>query len=142
MIPEPPLFVVLTDAVKRYSYLLGQTELFFNLSREFRVEELLESQTTRNTYSSAYSLLLLLPTSSPKRALIISIPPTLRFFGIAVVAYGGIPPSFSRIKTYEHSLVQHDWSVQPNSSGDYEEKYISFPDHLWGHGFNNVLQEM
>jgi len=112
-----------------------------------------ESEHTRShqkwNYPSAYSFLLLLPTSccsrrflpSPKRALIILC--LLPFvFAIMVVAYGGIPPSFSGIKTYEHSLVQHDWSVQPKSSGDYEEKYLSFPDHLWGHGFNNILQEM
>ena len=154
------------------AWLIIRTHLFFmfsftksqrrtdceQLNEEY--ELLLESESDSNdsehirshqkwNYPSAYSFLLLLPTSccgrrflpSPKRALIIlSILPFV--FGIMVVAYGGIPPSFSSIKTYEHSLVQHDWSVQPKPSADYEEKYLSFPDHLWGHGFNNILQEV
>lgn len=70
---------------------------------------------------------------------------TFIFLCVLVVVYGGIPPSFSGIKAYESSLPQHDWSkhyVGGGGGGVKEQKYLSFPDHIWGHGFNNVLQEM
>ncbi|KAF8801778.1 hypothetical protein BYT27DRAFT_7114216 [Phlegmacium glaucopus] len=61
-----------------------------------------------------------------------------------VLVYGGIPPSFRGIQAYENTLPQHNWSkgVESKLSGAYDEKYLSFPDHMWGHGFNNILQEI
>jgi len=106
----------------------------------------------KRNYPSVYSFLpLFLPTScrgrrflpSPKRALgtLCLIPIVLCML---VIVYGGIPPSFRSIKAYEHSLPQHDWSkgIGSKLSGAYEERYLSFPDHIWGHGFNNILQDM
>lgn len=76
---------------------------------------------------------------SPKRVLFILCLVSI-VLCILAIANGGIPPSYSRIKTYESLLAQHDWNSK--SSGVHEQKYLSFPDHIWGHGFNNFLQEM
>lgn len=104
----------------------------------------------RNYWSASSNFLchlLLLPVScwggrrvfpSSKRALMVLVLVPI-LFALLVIGYGGIPPSFSRIKAYENSLEQHDWSKLKFSN---EHKYLSFPDHVWGHGFNNVLQEM
>lgn len=91
-------------------------------------------------------------------------------FLFAVILYGGVPPSYSAIRAAEYALPQHHWdSNRWNKSGwrerqvgnlarggtfrlidggtvseqptDAEELYLRFPDHLWGHGLNNVLQE-
>ncbi|KAF4623967.1 hypothetical protein D9613_002405 [Agrocybe pediades] len=65
--------------------------------------------------------------------------------------YGGLPPSYRNVRLSERYFPQHDWSrTQPSPSGltgagrimpAGETKYLRFPDHLWGHGLNNVLQE-
>ncbi|KAF9542941.1 hypothetical protein CPC08DRAFT_700583 [Agrocybe pediades] len=65
--------------------------------------------------------------------------------------YGGLPPSYHDVRLNERYLPQHGWSkIQPSSSvltsagrimPAGETKYLRFPDHLWGHGLNNVLQE-
>lgn len=113
---------------------------------------LLESNQDQNIYQkrnyrSASSICLyLLPLSCWGRRFFPSLKRTLTVIflipivlGMLVIAYGGMPPSFSMIKAYENSLAQHDWSKLKPSLG---HKYLSFPDHIWGHGFNNVLQEM
>ena len=56
------------------------------------------------------------------------------------VLWNGIPPDFDSIRGYERRLPQHNLSL-PRPEG-VDGMYIRFPDHLWGHGFNNVLQEM
>ncbi|KAG5727511.1 hypothetical protein E4T56_gene12231 [Termitomyces sp. T112] len=53
------------------------------------------------------------------------------------VLWSGVPPSFEDIREFERNLPQH-YVTQVHAKGG---KYIRFPDHLWGHGFNNVLQE-
>ncbi|KAG6868303.1 hypothetical protein C0993_005191 [Termitomyces sp. T159_Od127] len=53
------------------------------------------------------------------------------------VLWSGVPPNFGDIREFERNLPQHH-STQSLAEG---RKYIRFPDHLWGHGFNNVLQE-
>jgi len=70
-----------------------------------------------------------------------------------VLAYGGLPPSYHAVRLHERALPQHDWTrgniVNIRHSGGEkidlrrgdDSKYIRFPDHLWGHGLNNVLQE-
>ncbi|KAH9476504.1 Strobilurin A biosynthesis cluster protein l1 [Psilocybe cubensis] len=79
----------------------------------------------------------------------------------AVLLYGGIPPSYSNVRLSERSLPQHRWGHDildrpggfakagaVNTGGFIEgtselegARYLRFPDHLWGHGLNNVLQE-
>ncbi|TFK19551.1 hypothetical protein FA15DRAFT_674319 [Coprinopsis marcescibilis] len=63
----------------------------------------------------------------------------------AILWYGGIPRPYGDIKTYERGLGQHLWSMTPQSArfaDEGSEGYVRFPDHLWGHGLNNVLEEM
>lgn len=83
----------------------------------------------------------------------------------SVLWYGGTPPSYAPLRVKERALPQHrlwgswtvgkdsderlgevrspDWRSQQNRSvASLEaERYLRFPDHLWGHGLNNVLQE-
>ncbi|KAF8890960.1 hypothetical protein BD779DRAFT_1469046 [Infundibulicybe gibba] len=51
--------------------------------------------------------------------------------------YHHIPPRHKSTWTYEKNLPQH----QCAQTGCPGRTYIQFPNHLWGHGFNNVLQE-
>lgn len=54
---------------------------------------------------------------------------------VFIVLSSGVPPSFQDIRAFERALPQHNANVtQP-------AMYLRFPGHLWGHGFNNVLQE-
>lgn len=70
---------------------------------------------------------------------------------VLVVLWFGIPPSYQDIRAFERRLPQHKW---PDTSGgklssqsgplngtEKEGRYLRFPDHVWGHGFNNILQE-
>lgn len=75
----------------------------------------------------------------------------------AVLCWGGIPRSYASIRRLERNLPQHRWhQVKVDSSGelvqrqghgkfdwaaDAGEGYLRFPNHLWGHGFNNILEE-
>ena len=59
---------------------------------------------------------------------------------VAGVLWSGIPPAFDDIREFERRLPQHDLAL-PSPEGR-EGMYLRFPDHLWGHGLNNVLQEM
>ncbi|KAF8147861.1 hypothetical protein B0H34DRAFT_277178 [Crassisporium funariophilum] len=93
--------------------------------------------------------------ASPKRALLVILLVMLStplVLGLLVVAYGGLPPSYAGIRMYERSLPQHDWSkrvevtrrplpTKGSSSTNRKPMYLRFPDHLWGHGLNNFLQE-
>ncbi|KAL5526206.1 hypothetical protein ACEPAG_7545 [Sanghuangporus baumii] len=56
------------------------------------------------------------------------------------VLWSGIPPSYETIREFEHHLPQHDLSL-PFPEGK-DGMYLRFPEHLWGHGLNNVLQEL
>ncbi|KAF8890964.1 hypothetical protein BD779DRAFT_1671103 [Infundibulicybe gibba] len=51
--------------------------------------------------------------------------------------YHQIPPRYESTWNYEKQLPQH----QCAQTGCPGRTYIRFPDHLLGHGFNNVLQE-
>ncbi|KAG6841097.1 hypothetical protein C0991_001904 [Blastosporella zonata] len=53
------------------------------------------------------------------------------------VLWSGIPPSFEDIREFERSLPQH-YITQALVE---HRPYLRFPGHLWGHGFNNILQE-
>lgn len=56
------------------------------------------------------------------------------------ILWSGIPPSFDNIREYERLLPQHNLSL-PYPEGE-NGMYLRFPGHIWGHGLNNVLQEM
>jgi hypothetical protein len=56
-----------------------------------------------------------------------------------VILWHGIPPSFADVREFERRLPQHNLSL-PFPEGE-EGMYLRFPGHLWGHGFNNILQE-
>ncbi|KAF8651104.1 hypothetical protein AX16_004879 [Volvariella volvacea WC 439] len=47
----------------------------------------------------------------------------------------GVPADYEVFREYERRIME-------NRYGDgVGERYLRFPEHLWGHGFNNVLQE-
>ncbi|KAJ6606973.1 hypothetical protein B0H10DRAFT_2228380 [Mycena sp. CBHHK59/15] len=56
------------------------------------------------------------------------------------VCWGGVPPSYADVHAYERALLQHNMTtVVLVGSG---ARFLRFPDHLWGHGLNKILQEM
>jgi hypothetical protein len=59
------------------------------------------------------------------------------FLLVLIVLWSGIPPSFDDIRTFERNLPQHNLTTAAAAGG----MYLRFPDHLWGHGLNNILQE-
>lgn len=59
------------------------------------------------------------------------------FFLVLGVLWSGIPPNFEDVRTFERLLPQHNLTRARVEHG----KYLRFPDHLWGHGLNNILQE-
>lgn len=50
------------------------------------------------------------------------------------VMVSGVPPDYEDIRAYERHLPQHNTTHEGGM-------YLRFPDHLWGHGLNNILQE-
>ncbi|TFY73193.1 hypothetical protein EWM64_g10819, partial [Hericium alpestre] len=54
--------------------------------------------------------------------------------------WSGVPPSYSEIREFERRLPQHNISLSLPEGR--QGKFLRFPDHLWGHGLNNVLQEI
>lgn len=75
------------------------------------------------------------------------------------VWWSGVPPGYGDVREFERGLPQHRrWREVPEGvelrlggggggrDGDGEvegeARYLRFPDHVWGHGFNNVLQEV
>ncbi|KAF9535405.1 hypothetical protein CPB83DRAFT_830430 [Crepidotus variabilis] len=63
-------------------------------------------------------------------------------FATFILWNGGIPPSYADIRAQERSLPQHRW--QPQRPAKYiteGPKFIRFPDHYWGLGLNNILEE-
>lgn len=66
----------------------------------------------------------------------LSIIPLILVTGIL---WSGVPPSYDDIREYERRLPQHSLSLAA-PEGE-EGAYLRFPDHLWGHGLNNILQE-
>ncbi|KAF8886706.1 hypothetical protein CPB84DRAFT_1787382 [Gymnopilus junonius] len=73
------------------------------------------------------------------------------FLLILLLLYGGIPPSYADARMRERQLSQHHWEkiipensmlAAPGKVREPVERYVRFPDHLWGHGLNNVLQEV
>ncbi|EGO04120.1 hypothetical protein SERLA73DRAFT_175890 [Serpula lacrymans var. lacrymans S7.3] len=59
---------------------------------------------------------------------------------VIAILWPGIPPSYDDIRLYERRLPQHDLSL--SSQANPPNRYLRFPGHLWGHGFNNILQEI
>ncbi|KAI5117565.1 hypothetical protein M0805_009643 [Coniferiporia weirii] len=56
------------------------------------------------------------------------------------ILWSGVPPSYNSVREFEHRLPQHNLSL-PLPEGE-NGMYLRFPEHLWGHGLNNVLQEI
>lgn len=56
---------------------------------------------------------------------------------VCAVLVSGIPSLYGDVRRFEHILPQHSAVVARHSN----VKYISFPNHIWGHGWNNVLQQ-
>lgn len=63
----------------------------------------------------------------------ISVP----FLLIIAIVSSGIPPSYQDIRIFEQKLPQHNLTQAQKE----HRLYLRFPDHLWGHGLNNILQE-
>ncbi|THH17017.1 hypothetical protein EW146_g3711 [Bondarzewia mesenterica] len=61
-------------------------------------------------------------------------------FAVMALLWSGIPPNYDDIRQFERQLPQHNLSL-PAPEGK-SGAYLRFPDHLWGHGLNNVLQEI
>ena len=60
------------------------------------------------------------------------------FLLLAIICQG-VPPNYGDIRMFERRLPQHSSSVIPGSQRQHQ--YLRFPGHLWGYGFNNILQE-
>ena len=56
---------------------------------------------------------------------------------VVVILAQGIPPDFHDIRDFERALPQHNLSDPALD----DARFLRFPDHLWGHGLNNVLQQ-
>lgn len=66
--------------------------------------------------------------------LLVGLVPVFLLLG---VLWSGIPPNYDDIREYERLLPQHNLTEATMGGA----MYLRFPGHLWGHGFNNVLQE-
>ncbi|KAF9446910.1 hypothetical protein P691DRAFT_732347 [Macrolepiota fuliginosa MF-IS2] len=71
------------------------------------------------------------------RNVLIAIPTALALLVTAILLNGGIPPLYADIRGYEKALPQHNVTFSQHSG----VRYLAFPHHIWGHGWNNVLQE-
>ncbi|KAF8172285.1 hypothetical protein BJ912DRAFT_860054 [Pholiota molesta] len=83
---------------------------------------------------------------------VLLVPPLLLAL---VLLYGGVPPSYADVWQQERALPQHHWRSTntrissaergvrstPPANGEAQGTYLRFPDHVCGHGLNNVLQE-
>jgi hypothetical protein len=58
-------------------------------------------------------------------------------FLVLGILWSGVPPNFEDVRTFEKLLPQHNLTRARVE----HRKYLRFPDHLWGHGLNNILQE-
>ena len=69
---------------------------------------------------------------------------TLTFTVLFTLALGvlssGIPPSYSECYELERNLPQHNLQLLPPEGES--ARFLRFPDHIWGHGLNNILQEV
>lgn len=91
----------------------------------------------RRRTTSRHVLLLCQKTCTLRRVLLgLAAIPVLLALGIL---WSGIPPDYADIREYERTLPQHNLSL-PYPEGQ-DGLYLRFPDHLWGHGLNNILQE-
>ncbi|KAJ3559170.1 hypothetical protein NP233_g11334 [Leucocoprinus birnbaumii] len=56
---------------------------------------------------------------------------------VLVVLLNGFPALYTDIRKYEQQFPQHNITLSLSSG----TKFLAFPHHIWGHGWNNVLQE-
>jgi len=55
----------------------------------------------------------------------------------SVALFDVFPSLYDDIREFEQRFPQHD----PSLAESVGTKYLAFPDHIWGHGWNNILQE-
>jgi len=114
------------------------------LSRTFRPEEyvllttsLSATPTTIYRRRHACSWRGFIHMFTLRRVLVsVTIVPVLLLFAIFCQ---GVPPNYDDIRLFERRLPQHSLSII--SGHERQPQYIRFPGHLWGFGFNNILQE-
>jgi hypothetical protein len=56
---------------------------------------------------------------------------------VSLIFWNSFPPLYHDISKYEQRLPQHNVSFAQNHG----VRYLAFSDHMWGLGWNNVLQE-
>lgn len=97
-----------------------------------------EHHRRRSTVTTPRRALLLFQKTCTLRRFLLGLAaiPVLLALGIL---WSGIPPDYADIREYERTLPQHNLSL-PYPEGQ-DGLYLRFPDHLWGHGLNNILQE-
>lgn len=72
------------------------------------------------------------------RKVLVSVTLVPMFLLLAIFCQG-VPPSYNDIRTFERRLPQHSSLAMPKNQ--HQPQYVRFPGHLWGYGFNNILQE-
>ncbi|KDQ50805.1 hypothetical protein JAAARDRAFT_41747 [Jaapia argillacea MUCL 33604] len=65
---------------------------------------------------------------------------SMPMFLAVMVLLSGVPPSYEDVRAFERRLPQHspELGVREKNEG----MYLRFGGQLWGHGLNNILQEI
>ena len=71
------------------------------------------------------------------RKVLVSVTLVPMFLLLAIFCQG-VPPRYDDIRAFERRLPQHSLAMSKNQ---HQPQYVRFPGHLWGYGFNNILQE-
>jgi len=69
--------------------------------------------------------------SSIRCSFLLAIPLILAF----VVLFHEFPSLYGDIREFEQRFPQHGLAESRST------KYLAFPGHIWGHGWNNIFQE-
>ena len=98
-----------------------------------------QDKPARRRFPLLRSLLLFAQKTCSLRRVILGIA-SLPMLLVFLILWSGVPPDYHGIREYERALPQHNLSL-PYPAGQ-DGLYLRFPDHLWGHGLNNILQEV
>ncbi|KAF7965020.1 hypothetical protein HWV62_1035 [Athelia sp. TMB] len=98
-----------------------------------------QDKPTRRRFLLLLSLVLFVQKTCSLRRIILGIA-SLPMVLVFLTLWSGVPPDYRDIREYERALPQHNLSL-PYPAGQ-DGLYLRFPDHLWGHGLNNILQEV
>ena len=71
------------------------------------------------------------------RNISLAVPASLILLVSAILINGGVPALYGDVREFERHLPQHNASMSEVEG----VKYLAFPGHIWGHGWNNILQE-